>query len=1212
MLCSAFAAVGGGSAAEAEALNQQAASLLRTPWALQGDSDSLCRHYLHFAQQQPRSPLAELAVRLACRTPAALLSHPGLLAADMEGIYRLPDASPYLREAAAAYLAAVAARKQSADALDRWRQRGLVLTWHIIGPFGRYGPADFLRPHPPEQMSDLDREFKSEYGELRWRRVALPPLSDHIDPWEWIWPQRGVVYLLAQCRAPQAVAALIRLRSPNSCRLFLNRALLLDMDRWQQEWPREVLVEAALQPGANRLLIKLYPVGEEREIAVQLLAPDGRPLPVEWENGEEIGNSANGSPAAAPTAAWQPLPFLRDLRQAAASLPQAAWLQAALALACEEQGLRDEALEAARQACALEPRNAWFALIRAQAEASASQRGAARCESDAQLAYRQALALQPDCAAAWAELARLAYRRQRYREALEHSEKALAANPRCLLAWEMRLRAALALGWLRESLRWRDEMKALAPEAEITQAVGAAVATRWDRSAELAAALASLTPQQGDRPELALEGARAFLRCGEEEKARQRALALLEFFSGRPDVVLASSPLLAAAGATSEALAALRQILAVLPHHEAAWRRLGDMLLAANQREEAIAAYSRSLALRPGQHDLRRLLCHLKGESYAFWSPYALDALAEIRRTAGMQFSGHNVRVIDQTVLAIYADGSYANYTHEVQKVLTAGGVEEARSVPIYGQMLEVRTILPEGRGFLEPVRVPGRREFTMPAVQPGCAVEYKYLEEGETPSDRLLRFPKWYFRSPDSEEEFLLSQYVVRVPKQFPFVYAARNLGEEVAYRQIEEQDFLVHIWTGRRMPRPRHEPGAPHIDERLPHVAIASRRTWEDVNWELLSLEMPRCGLSRAICQQAERLCQGASAAEEKARRLHRFVLEKIEPRPAPTVAAQILDQGAGDRAVLLMALLRAAGVPARLGAVRPAAAVLCEPPWELPAAEHFPLRLVCAAIDGGYLWLDVRYRGLASGEILEDISGGRCLLIDRQGGELRLLPVPPPENFAKREARIVVLAAAGSGRVISGRCWRGSAGHRLKEEMWRETARGRYGRCEEHLTASLAAPTVSSLHLPGLTAAGPYREISIAASDILCRPRAEGGWATPLCLTPLRLLPKSDGDPLQRECDFHLADYLIAEDRVLLLLPPGAALKRLPRDLTLQDAFGQYTLRLKAQEGKIMLLRRYAYHPQRIALAAWPAYVRSARQIEEAEAQMVEWVLPAEQTP
>mgnify|MGYP000313861847 CR=1 FL=1 len=1211
LLIAVFTTAASSSGEEASALAVQAEELLRTSLALQGDYDELCRHYLQFARRYPRSPLAELALRLVAHENRALLRSPAMLAADMEEIAEHPEATPYLRDVASKYLQTASGGAPRGDAVERWRSRGLILTWYVIGPFGRHGPAEFFRAHPPEQTQDMAGEMASEYGALRWLRVAVPLLQEHIDPWAWVWPSRGVVYLMARCRAAQARPAIVRVRSSASCRLFLNGALLLDMDRWQQEWPREVLVETGLRAGTNCLLLKLHAVDNEREVAVQMLDRDGRPLTMAWnEDAGEDSFSAEAGAAAAPP--WQPMPFLQALRQAAHILPKAAWLQAAIALACGEQEMRDEALELARQICELEPRAPWFALLRAKAEASAVHRGIARCESDAQLAYQQLLTIQPNCAAALAEMARLAYRRQRYREALTYAEQALTANPRCLLAWETRIRVAVALGWLRESLSWRDEMQKLAPDAEATQAVCAAVAARWEQSADTAEALAALAQKHGVPSELAMESVRAFLRCGKKERARQSMQSLFDAFGGQPDIIIAGSAVLTAAGAVDEAIAGLRQIVSIMLHHDAAWRQLGDMLLAANRRDEAIAAYGRSLALRPGQHDLRRLLCHFKGESCAFWSPYALDALAELRRAAGLQASSHNVRVIDQTVLTVYPDGSYANYTHQVQKVITPGGVEEARSVPIYGQMLEVRTILPDGRGFLEPVRVPGRREFTMPAVQPGCAVEYKYLEEGETPADRLFRFPQWYFRSPDSEEEFLLSQYVVRVPRQFPFAYAARNFSEDVSYRQVEERDFMAHVWTGRRMPRPCHKPGSPHIDERLPHVAIASRRAWEDINWEILSREIPRCRLSRAIYRQAERLCQGATSAREKAHRLHRFVLENIEQRPSPLVAAQILDQRAGERTVLLLALLRAAGVSARLAAVRPNPAVLHEPPWDLPAAEHFPLRLVCAAVENGYLWLDMRYRSLDSGEILEDVHGGRCLLLDRQGGELRQLPTVPPENFSGREARVVVLLPEGGSRISGSRIWRNSDGHRLKEEMRLDNPDGRRGRCEDHLALSVAAPAVTKLHLPQLATTGPYREIFLASSDIFCHKRADGIWAAPLCLTPLRLLPKSEGDPLQRESGFHLSSYLIGEDLALFLLPPKAAIRRLPRGLAIQNAFGQYTLRLKAQEGKIAVSRRYAYHPQRIAPADWPAYVRAAQQIEEAEQQMIEWLMPEGMTP
>ena len=77
-----------------------------------------------------------------------------------------------------------------------------------------------------------------------------------------------------------------------------------------------------------------------------------------------------------------------------------------------------------------------------------------------------------------------------------------------------------------------------------------------------------------------------------------------------------------------------------------------------------------------------------------------------------------------------------------------------------------------------------------MPALSPGAVVEYSYLQGDNASMDYGLRFPKWYLRSPESEETFLFSQYVVRVTPGTPFVYAARNLNRKIRFERKREAE--------------------------------------------------------------------------------------------------------------------------------------------------------------------------------------------------------------------------------------------------------------------------------------------------------------------------------------------------------------------------------------------------------------------------------------
>ncbi len=1194
----------------------RAGALLSHPAAARGDADAKVRAWIEQAKTHPDSPLAEVALRLAATTPPEALRTPSAGTKELRSFLAGNRGDPVATDVARAALAArLAMRGEQEQADGLLHARALARHWFVIGPFGRYAHANFYTRFGPDDDPDLTARHAGTTGEVAWRPIGPDACLPALDPWDHVHPRAGVVFLLAQFRLQEDREVVFHVRTGCAYALRVDGRAHAQNDRLAQSLPLERFWgPCRLSAGWHRLLIKAYPAGADRMFSLRLLDADSRPLEhATWEPDRTLHPVGAGAPTTgASSLSARPTPALAALRQAYQRAPSEAGLHAALGALCAEQDRPEEALRHSRRAAALAPDTAAFHVLHARAIQSARHLAEGQRENQSHEAYARAAALEPGYVPALLGLASYEQDRKRFHEALACCRRALKANDRSLPALAFRARLAIRQNWITEARTWTEALRRAHPEALETWALDAMLAAQLDDHARLEAAYRRVAEARLDRPAFRLRRARALARIGQLPQAR----SLLDALPPRVDLFADAAELYAQMGALEQAEACLRQAIDILPDRAQTWRDLGDVLFLASDPDAARETYRASLAREPGQHDLRRLVATLEGASADFWQPYAQDARLALAAARSAGGNGGTVRLIDQAVIQVYADGSYACLTHELQKILHRSGIKDAGTVELYGHLIEARTMLPDGR-VLEPVRLPGRNSLTMPNLAPGAAVDYKYLAESQGHYDQIFRFPKWYFRSPNTEEAFRFSELIVRTPTTYPLVFAERNFeGYDIRFSQTTDGDQTVYKWTGRDMPRAVHEPGCPHIDEMLPFVEVGGRRSWQDINHLLMNAYLSRLRLTPSLRDEVARLTETSDTSRDKVARLHAFVCTEIEARTGPHQASQILHQRTGDRNILLMALLRAAGLEPLYAAVRPSPRLLYEPAWEMPQSRHFPLRLVTVCPDGkdDRLWLDTRYRTLGCGELVEDVAGATAFLVGQHAGTFRTIPPRPPEAFATvEERRIHVPPGTGPLRIHGTRLVRGRAAHEKKTACMHATQRELRNRLEDHLTRSLPGVVTVQLDLPDLQASGtPFRQTYEAEVPLMLRKRQHGGCAVPLCLTPLQLLPAGEDDPDNRETPYHLKEVQAGTDRVLFVLPPESRIRRLPRPLLVQRTFGSYHLQARSTPDGVLVERHYAFEPQRISLTDWPSFLETVRRIEAAEEQLLEWAAPPADAP
>ncbi|MDR0868961.1 MAG: hypothetical protein LBP75_10920 [Planctomycetota bacterium] len=1060
-----------------------------------------------------------------------------------------PDAD--LRRLAADYYRQNGEVEKAAAA---YQAAGLLADWHLAGPFGRFGRASFYETFAPETATVcLDQKLPSRDGGSKWQKIAAAlPFS----PWQWVGGN-GVVFLRTEIELSAPTALNIEIVTDSYAQAWFDGAPAATVSSPAEVFRGENLAfPVSANAGTHQLLLKLYPSdGGKNEVAAYASPVASSSPRVRSAKFDELST-------------WEAI-----TRRSPDSA--AAWARLA---------------QVARRAIELPP---------------------AKRESVARAADETALKIDPDCVPSLVALAQYDIGKKRFAAAKNRLDRALAKNPQSVAALSAAVNLALFAGWREEAAARLTRLRQAHPQSFAAALNAATLAENRRDYQTLFAALRKILRMDATNPARYAQFAQAALL------ANQIPAALAEW--EKPNVFRAA-PFFADWGAqlavAQKEYAAAEKWLATVPDALAAkWLTLAKIRTLQNRPSAAAQALDRALALAHDQHSVRRWRDQLTGEKYEFWAATdvtAADALKEFNRQSPP--TGRTARLIDQTVLQIYPDGSFANYTHGLQAVLTPGGVGTAAQMLFLGEPIVAETILPEQGITLEPTRLAGQEQFIMPNVAPGVFVHNKFLQTAPANDYRTLQFPQWYFRSPDTEEAFIFSQYVVRAPDtpDAKFTYVARNLTPDIDFQASPAEDGgMLYQWTAKNMPRSLHEEGGLSIDETLPFVRVGRQNSWQDLNLMCANYYLGRTVPTPALRDAAAKILgeEGKGKREkgveisnrEKVARIFSAVCGEVAQTNWLAPAAYIWEQRAGDRNLVLLALLKIAGLSPRLVAARPPESLLFPAMWELPDLDVFTNFIVAVPDDdGGYWWLDARSRFAQAGELGEDLAGGAAMLIDpRAGGELVALPAARPRDYTATERREYDLTGI-EPRLTGEKTWRGNLALALKETLATQNPTGQSNEIERRLSDGLPALTLDRFTLTGDGATATIVYAATLPDAVSERANGERGAATGL--PALGLLPAADFS--DRQTPYHLQKFVATDDYFIFKIPATARVASLPPDVSIKNDFGFYQLNFRAVSGAIAVRRRAHFPPQRITLNQWGAFAAMARQIADDENQSIWW--------
>ncbi|MCX7703497.1 MAG: DUF3857 and transglutaminase domain-containing protein, partial [Planctomycetota bacterium] len=212
---------------------------------------------------------------------------------------------------------------------------------------------------------------------------------------------------------------------------------------------------------------------------------------------------------------------------------------------------------------------------------------------------------------------------------------------------------------------------------------------------------------------------------------------------------------------------------------------------------------------------------------------------------------------------------------------------------------------------------------YSIPKVEVGSIVEFRYRINEYKPFDAKMFFPSWWF---GGKEPVVFSYVEIVVPNDVKLFYKTYDMEEkESKPRILVGKEMTTYSWEYRDFPGIIEEPNMPSIGDVIPRLYGSIFKDWVYLNqWASERLEK-NMRLTDAIKSAAEKIVQDAKSDEEKVAAVYHWVQRNIRyisikgsimSGMCGHPAWETLQKGYGDCidvAVLTATLLRALNIEA-----------------------------------------------------------------------------------------------------------------------------------------------------------------------------------------------------------------------------------------------------------------------------------------------------------
>jgi hypothetical protein len=483
-------------------------------------------------------------------------------------------------------------------------------------------------------------------------------------------------------------------------------------------------------------------------------------------------------------------------------------------------------------------------------------------------------------------------------------------------------------------------------------------------------------------------------------------------------------------------------------------------------------------------------------------------------------------------------------------------------------------------------------KSFTLPALEPGCFIEYSYKQPGAFGAEGT------YHVEIPFQSKYAVLRQELKTPKEFPYTSAIRQQNGVAIVMKKEGREY---IYTAANAPASREEVYGLPLDERAAEVIFAyvfpgiSANTpdefWREVTKKALAPMFKKMLVKPSKLTDRLKSIPGSREQDPSARlhEIYRHVQKTIKNRRTLRAgetepkggwkknddAADAFEHGNGsdaDLAAAFLSLVRADGYKGRIILVPNREVRFFRK--EIPSAFQFAGRVVAVTDPRdekrvAYFSFEHPLLGLALVPWNHTGVEGLSIDLDAETSGPALVPMPPAESNLTRRVWSVGLDESGDAHVFRISEWTGYPAFSLRAQLYAE------GKAEWEKSLR---ENYEKMQPPGEIESVNFRNEDDPDANVQSTVRIlRKGLASPLPggrieFAPLPMLYNSNPFTGDRRTGPILFPYPYADtDTITVAPPPGYSLEGLPAGSERTSNVGRYSVRVERGPNDTVVVTR-----------------------------------------
>lgn len=407
-----------------------------------------------------------------------------------------------------------------------------------------------------------------------------------------------------------------------------------------------------------------------------------------------------------------------------------------------------------------------------------------------------------------------------------------------------------------------------------------------------------------------------------------------------------------------QALNIINKSLKTDPYNTETLKIASDISLSLGRTNKAVEYLKQILTVNPHNKNIKRRILFLKGEKKSIIEKYKPDTTRLIKKIFSREFSWYKNRYPDSGGLTFYdgkivkisKDGTKETLVTLIYYVLNNTGIDIFKSERInYDpkreevEIISARTITRDG-SHTETSDIKERslidieknlyynyytKIVTFSDVKIDSAIIFQYRIWSKSDSE----LEKSYFGSVELFADFypvIQKEFILIAPDSLKLYYKYINFTRKPVLKKQHKSGYIIYKWTQKNLFKLEYEPDMISPFSIAPQIQISTFSKWNEVARWISNLSTPQIRLNYKMKALVDDLKSNSSTKQQIVSKLFNYVrdsiryvgleygLSGIKPRNAISIFSSKFGD-CKDKAILLISLLRYAGIDAYLGLVR-----------------------------------------------------------------------------------------------------------------------------------------------------------------------------------------------------------------------------------------------------------------------------------------------------